>query len=96
MKYRLVLKDEGGRERVFDTLDQISSEIEGIDWMSGDYEVHDDDGLEYEAEWITRPSVRRTLLFFRSVDIGSYKLVPKSTSAQPGTAADLTTRRPGG
>ena len=75
MRYTLVIKDEGFREEVYDSLDEISQGIEGIDWITGNYSVFDDSEFEYEAEWTRRPSEKRFLLFFTSIDIGEYRLV---------------------
>jgi hypothetical protein len=78
MKYTLRFKDEGSREEFFDSLDEISSSVEGIDWASGNYQVFDENGVEYLAEWIERPTERRSLGILRTIEIGSYRLVPKN------------------
>ena len=77
MKFRLIDQSEGNRIEEFDTLDAISGAIEGIDWVSGDYRVVDDDGNKYTAEWIVRPSESRGFLGVKVVNIGQYRLVKK-------------------
>lgn len=63
---------------IYESLEQIQKQIEGCDWASGNYLVRDELGTEYEAEWIKKPKQRKFFWIFGIVDIGSYKLVPKS------------------
>lgn len=78
MKYILTDNQEGGRQTIYESLEQIQKQIEGCDWASGNYLVRDELGTEYEAEWIKKPKQRKFFWIFGIVDIGSYKLVPKS------------------
>ena len=77
MKFKLIYQREGNRIEEFETLDAISRDIEGIDWASGDYKVVDDDGNEYVAEWIVKPSEGRGILGIKMVEIGQYRLIKK-------------------
>ncbi len=78
MKFKLIYLREGNRIEDFDTLDAISSEIEGIDWASGDYKVIDDEGNEYGADWVERPSESPSVLGIKVVTIGKYRLVKQT------------------
>jgi hypothetical protein len=76
MKYRLIYKDEDFREELFDELEEISTRIEGYDWISGNYEVFDENNIQYIARWIIEPSEKAGLFGINSLEVGRYKLVP--------------------
>jgi hypothetical protein len=85
--YHLIFTRESDRRETYRALGEIERDCEGIDWLDGNYRVVDDQDCEYVPRWIRRPSVSKGLFFgwFKVVDIGSYRLVPRTEAASKAT-----------